>query len=246
MLDHVGIRVSDREASERFYRTVLDAIGVQQTHSGDWYAEWDVFALGEATDEKPVTRRLHIAFAVPTRDAVHAFWTAGVEGGYRDDGEPGPRPQYGPDYYGGFLLDPDGNSAEAVTHDTPRRTMIDHLWLRVADVAAAKRFYETIAPHAGIRLGDDEPDRAQFLLGDDRLSGSFSLVSGDQTTEHVHLAFGSSDDATVEAFHRAATEAGYRDNGAPGERAVYHAGYYGAYVLDPDGHNVELVCHHRE
>jgi hypothetical protein len=62
-------------------------------------------------------------------------------------------------------------------------------------------------------------------------SGSFSVVSGDPT-EHVPPA---GDDATVDAFHRAATEAGYRDNGAPGERPVYHAGHYGAYVLDPDG-----------
>jgi catechol 2,3-dioxygenase-like lactoylglutathione lyase family enzyme len=245
VFDHVGIRVSERAASERFYRTVLDAIGIAQTHSGDWYAEWDAFALGEATDDKPVTRRLHIAFAVPTREAVHAFWTAGTEAGYRDDGAPGPRPQYGPDYYGGFLLDPDGNSAEAVTHDTPRESMIDHLWIRVADVAQAKRFYETIAPHAGIRLNDDEPDRAQFLVGEDALGGSFSLVSGDQATENVHLAFDARDDATVDAFHRAAIEAGYRDNGAPGERPEYHAGYYGAFVLDPDGNNVEVVNHNR-
>ena len=245
MFDHVGIRATDRAASERFYRTVLDAVGIVQTHSGEWYDEWDVFALGAATDERPVTRRLHIAFAVPTREAVHAFWTAGTEAGYRDDGAPGPRPQYGPDYYGGFLLDPDGNSAEAVTHDQRRRSEIDHLWIRVTDVAAAKRFYETIAPHAGIRLDADEPDRAQFLVGEDALGGSFSLVSGDEPTEHVHLAFGASDDATVGAFHRAATEAGYRDNGGPGERPEYHPGYYGAFVLDPDGNNVEVVNHNR-
>ena len=245
MFDHVGVRATDRAGSERFYRTVLDAIGIPQTHSDAWYAEWDAFALGEADDEHPVTRRLHIAFAVPTREAVHAFWTAGTEAGYRDDGAPGPRPQYGPDYYGGFLLDPDGNSVEAVTHDTPRESMIDHLWIRVADVAQAKRFYETIAPHAGIRLNDDEPDRAQFLVGKDPLGGSFSLVSGDEVTENVHLAFDASDDATVDAFHRAAIEAGYRDNGAPGERPEYHAGYYGAFVLDPDGNNVEVVNHNR-
>ena len=245
MFDHVTIRASDRAASERFYRTVLDAVGIAQTDSNELGPEWDAFALAGATGDKPVTRRLHIAFAVPTRDAVHAFWAAGTEAGYRDDGAPGPRPQYGPDYYGGFLLDPDGNSVEAVTHAEPRRSMIDHLWLRVADVAAAKRFYETIAPHADIRLGDDEPDRAQFLVGDDALGGSFSLVAGDAPTEHVHLAFAASDDATVDAFHRAATEAGYRDNGAPGERPEYHAGYYGAFVLDPDHNNVEVVNHNR-
>ena len=64
-------------------------------------------------------------------------------------------------------------------------------------------------------------------------------------TEHVHLAFPAREDATVRAFHAAALAAGYEDHGAPGERAVYHPGYYGAFVLDPDGHNVEVVNHNR-
>ena len=63
--------------------------------------------------------------------------------------------------------------------------------------------------------------------------------------EQVDLAFAASENATVDAFHRALTEAGYRDNGAPGERRVYHPGYYGAFVLDPDGNNVEVVNHNR-
>ena len=64
-------------------------------------------------------------------------------------------------------------------------------------------------------------------------------------TENVHLAFPASDRATVDAFHRAALEAGFRDNGAPGERPHYHSGYYGAFVLDPDGNNIEAVFHDR-
>ena len=62
-------------------------------------------------------------------------------------------------------------------------------------------------------------------------------------TEHVHIAFPASENAAVDEFHRAAIAAGYRDNGAPGERPVYHPDYYGAFVLDPDGNNVEAVCH---
>ena len=73
--------------------------------------------------------------------------------------------------------------------------------------------------------------------------GSFSLVSG-TPTEHAHLAFPAASDAAVDAFHEV-VGAGYRDNGAPGERAHYHPGYYGAFVLDPDGNNVELVNHNR-
>jgi predicted lactoylglutathione lyase len=61
----------------------------------------------------------------------------------------------------------------------------------------------------------------------------------------VHLAFKAADRDTVDEFHRVALAAGYRDNGAPGERPQYHPGYYGAFVLDPDGHNVEAVYHER-
>ena len=241
MFDHVTIRVSDRQASERFYETVLAALGIEQSHAGRDFTEWADFSLTQADDEDPVTRRLHVAFVAPSPAHVDAFWRAGTEAGYRDDGPPGPRPQYREDYYGAFLLDPDGNSAEAVHHGALRQGgVIDHLWIRVADVAAAKEFYETVAPHAGFRLRHDAPDRAQFVGA----SGSFSVVAG-TPTEHVHMAFHADDDETVAAFHRAATEAGYRDNGPPRERPIYHPGYFGAYVLDPDGNNVELVNHHR-
>jgi len=114
------------------------------------------------------------------------------------------------------------------------------LWIRVRDPQASRRFYTTIAPHAGLRLTHDEPDRVQ-LNGSDY---SFSLVRDERPlTENVHLAFRASDDATVRAFHAAALAAGYADHGAPGERPHYHPGYYGAFVLDPDGHNIEVVNH---
>jgi catechol 2,3-dioxygenase-like lactoylglutathione lyase family enzyme len=241
VFDHVTIRVSDREASERFYATVLRTLGIEQSHSGRDFTEWADFSLTQADDEDPVTRRLHVAFVAPSRAHVDEFWRVGTEAGYREDGAPGPRTQYREDYYGAFLLDPDGNSAEAVHHGALRQGgAIDHLWIRVADVAAAKQFYETVAPHAGLRLRHDSAERAQFAGP----SGSFSLVAG-TPTEHVHMAFPAPDNATVEAFHRAAIEAGYRDNGPPRERPIYHHGYFGAYVLDPDGNNVELVNHNR-
>src|SRR5215210_3209172 len=157
MLDHVTLRVSDLAASRRFYDTVLAPLGVvEPTHADAELVEWDDFGLAPATDGKPVTRGLHIGFGAPSREHVDAFWRAGVDAGHEDDGEPGPRPEYGPDYYGGFLRDPDGNSAEAVHHDDIRPPgHVDHLWIRVADVAAARRFYLAIAPHAGLRQGSD-------------------------------------------------------------------------------------------
>jgi catechol 2,3-dioxygenase-like lactoylglutathione lyase family enzyme len=236
VFDHVTIRVSDREASERFYETVLGTLGREKTHVD----EWDDFSLAPADEEGPVTRRLHIGFAAPSREHVDEFWRTGVEAGYREDGAPGLRPEYSEHYYGAFLLDPDGNSAEALHHRVAQeRRGIDHLWIRVADLAASRRFYETVAPHTGFVLRGERPGRAQF----GGPNASFSVVEG--TTEHVHLAFPADDDATVVAFHDAATAAGYRDNGPPGERPIYHRGYFGAYVLDPDGNNVEVVHHDR-
>jgi catechol 2,3-dioxygenase-like lactoylglutathione lyase family enzyme len=237
VFDHVTIRVSDRAESERFYDTVLRTLGIERTYAGDDLAEWDEFSL--VAGGHP-TRRLHIGFAAPSHDEVDAFWRAGVDAGYRSDGEPGPRPQYVPDYYGSFLLDPDGNSVEAVWHGEMLGGMIDHLWIRVADVDASARFYETIAEPAGFReVRRHSPEHAQ-AVGE---RATFSLLAG-EPTEHVHMAFPGDNDA-VEAFHRIATGAGYRDHGAPGERPEYHPGYYAAYVLDPDGHNVEVVNHNR-
>ena len=242
MFDHVTIRVSDRPAAQRFYETVLRTLGIERTYDGADFAEWDDFSLAEVDDESPPTRRLHIGFAAPSRGHVDAFWRAGTDAGYESDGEPGLRPQYSDDYYGAFLLDPDGNSVEAVHHGSLRNGgNVDHLWIRVSDVDAATRFYETVGPAAGFRVGSESAERTQFAC----VSGSFSVVAGEQPTEHVHLAFGAGDNETVDRFHRAATAAGYRDNGAPGERTVYHEGYYAAFVLDPDGNNVEVVNHNR-
>jgi catechol 2,3-dioxygenase-like lactoylglutathione lyase family enzyme len=241
VFDHVTIRASDREASERFYDTVLPAVGLEKAYSDERGAEWGDFSLAPESPEKPVTRRLHIAFGAPSRAEVDEFWRTGTEAGHRDDGPPGERPQYTPDYYGAFLLDPDGNSVEAVIHDEPRAGLIDHLWIRVGDLEAAKRFYESIAPFSGFALEHERPDRATFV-GE---NGSFTLVRG-EPTEHVHVAFPAGDDAVVEAFHEVAVRTGHQDNGPPGERPEYHAGYYGAFVLDPDGNNVEVVNHNRQ
>ena len=163
MFDHVTIRVTDRAASEDFYNSVLRTLGIDESYRTNTFSLWNEFMITGATPEHPVTRNLHIGFAAPSREQVDAFWRVGTGAGYRDDGPPGLRPQYSEDYYGAFLRDPDGNSAEAVhDRDAARRGAIDHLWIRVADLAEAKAFYETIAPHAGLRLGDDTPERVQF------------------------------------------------------------------------------------
>ena len=201
-------------------------------------------ASTQASDDRPVTRNLHVAFVARSRADVDAFWQAGVDAGYQSDGEPGERPQYSETYYGGFLLDPDGNSAEAIHTDEPRPggNYIDHMWIGVSDLDATRRFYETVAPVVGVRIAHARPERFHVVGKRPLFRARARRPPADQ---NVHLAFGVPDNATVDEFHRVAVAAGYESNGPPGERPVYHAGYYGAFVLDPDGNNVEAVCHNR-
>jgi catechol 2,3-dioxygenase-like lactoylglutathione lyase family enzyme len=239
MLDHITIRCSDRTASEAFYDTVLQTIAGERSGRDDEYTVWKgQFSLAAADDDHPVTRNLHIGFAGASPELVDEFWLVGTRAGYRQDGPPGLRPEYSDDYYGAFLLDPDGNSAEAVHHgDVGNRHLIDHLWIGVDDVDAARAFYELAAPFSGFTLSSVLDERVHF----GGANASFGLV--DRTaTENLHLAFEAHDNETVDAFYETLTRAGYRDNGPPGERH-YHPGYYGAFVLDPDGNNVEVVNH---
>jgi catechol 2,3-dioxygenase-like lactoylglutathione lyase family enzyme len=222
VIDHVDIRVSDRGASLRFYETVLAVLGRTEHVDDSEYIDWGDFSI--VSDGKPVAKRLQIAFHAPSNELVDAFHRAGVEAGYTADG--------------GFLRDPDGNSVEAVYTGQERKTgAIEHVRLRTRDVAAIRRFYVA----TGHEFGVDEPDHVEIVTA----NGSVSYVAGEPPTEHVHLAFGVATNAAVDAFHRAAIAAGYEDNGAPGERAAYHPGYYGAFVIDPDGHNIEAVNHNR-
>ena len=237
MFDHVTIRVSDLAVSRPFYELALgDPV------EGGGFSEWHDFSIAQADDDRPLTRNLHAAFVTRSREAVDEWWERMTGSDHPDDGAPGPRP-YSPDYYGAFVLDPDGNSVEAVHKGRPRQgeNRIDHLWIRVADLEASKRFYETVGPFGGFAFDHGWP-KGRLFKGSDR---SFSVIRDDRPlTENVHIAFPAGDNATVDEFHRALVAAGYCDNGEPGERD-YHPGYYGAFVLDPDGNNVEVVCHNR-
>jgi len=243
VFDHVGVAVSDLDGSLPFYELAFAQLGYGEPYRGDWFYEWEDLAIGQAGDDRPATRNLHIALVAPSREAVDAWWQAMTAAGYPDDGAPGPRPQYSPTYYGAFVRDPDGNSVEAVHRGEPRvgENRINHLWIRVGDLAETRLFYETVAPTVGLHVRDGSPTRFHVTSG----GRSFALVREDPVTENVHLAFPAPDLSAVEAFHRGALDAGFRDNGGPGERPEYHSGYYGAFVLDPDGNNVEAVFHDR-
>ena len=112
--------------------------------------------------------------------------------------------------------------------------LFDHVHLRVADLEASKRFYSGALAALGLELSGS---------GDGWFWADELFVSADgKPTSGLHIAFQTPDRETVDRFYEAALAAGGRDNGAPGERD-YHPGYYGAYVLDPDGTNVEAVHH---
>lgn len=119
--------------------------------------------------------------------------------------------------------------------------ILDHIGLAVRDFGAAKAFYRRALAPLGIEVileGD-----GWAMLGKDGKPQFWFGVQGIPPGP-IHIAFTAETRAQVRAFHRAALSAGGRDNGAPGVRARYHPNYYGAYVFDPDGHNIEAVCHH--
>jgi catechol 2,3-dioxygenase-like lactoylglutathione lyase family enzyme len=119
-----------------------------------------------------------------------------------------------------------------------RGRLIDHVQLVVSDLAASRRFYEAVMGALGIPAGHAGDDHFSY----DELWVSNTASAQGSVTGRNHLAFAAKDRNTVDAFHRAALAAGGRDNGAPGERP-YHPGYYAAFVLDPDGNNIEAVYH---
>jgi catechol 2,3-dioxygenase-like lactoylglutathione lyase family enzyme len=127
---------------------------------------------------------------------------------------------------------------------------IDHIGLSVSDFEAAKKFYA--AACAPLRMSIIM-EFGKDVTGDEPVAGlgadgkPFLWISGGgKTSPHTHIAIRAESRAQVDAFYKAAIAAGGRDNGPPGIRAMYHPNYYGAFVLDADGHNIEACCHRPE
>jgi len=118
--------------------------------------------------------------------------------------------------------------------------MFDHVGIGVSNLAESKAFYlQALAP-LGVALVMEGPYGVG--LGSNR-KPSLWLSQTQERPAHLHIAFVAANRAVVDAFHQAALAAGGKDNGAPGLRPHYHANYYGAFVIGPDGHNIEAVCH---
>jgi catechol 2,3-dioxygenase-like lactoylglutathione lyase family enzyme len=126
------------------------------------------------------------------------------------------------------------------TQELHRGRLIDHIQLVVRDLPASRRFYEAVLRVLDIPIGGSADD--YFWVDELFVSSADSQAAQGQLTGRHHLAFQAKDNAMVEAFYKAALANGGKDNGAPGLRA-YHPGYYAAYVLDPDGNNIEAVYH---
>ena len=219
------------------------ALGYDVTHAGDTRR---VERLRHRAGErrKPVTRNLHVAFVAPSREARRRVVARqGVDAGYettasrRAAAVPRGRTT--------------ARSCSIRTATAPRRSTTESAPRRRRHRPPVDRRRRPRRDEALLRddrAGRRHPDRAPRRRALSRRGGG-SLFGARRTTatrdENVHLAFRRARQRDGREFHRAAVAAGYRDNGPPGERAVYHAGYYGAFVLDPDGNNVEAVCHNR-
>jgi catechol 2,3-dioxygenase-like lactoylglutathione lyase family enzyme len=126
------------------------------------------------------------------------------------------------------------------TQELHRGRLIDHLQLVVRDIEASRRFYSAVFEVLGVPMGGSEQD--YFWADELFVSTADSEAAQGELTGRHHLAFQAASRERVDAFHAAALAHGGRDHGAPGERP-YHPGYYGAFVLDPDGNNIEAVYH---
>lgn len=120
--------------------------------------------------------------------------------------------------------------------------MFDHVKFGVSDYEASKAFYLKALAPLGVRVAGEGPPSYGVELVRPGSPASLCLFETHEKPAHLHVAFRAETREQVDAFHRAALAAGARDNGAPGLRPQYHAHYYAAFVIGPDGHNIEVVC----
>lgn len=121
--------------------------------------------------------------------------------------------------------------------------MFDHVKFGASDYAASKAFFLKALEPLGVVAGAEGTPAYGIELYRPDSKVSLCICETREKPAHLHLAFAAKTRAQVDAFHRAALEAGAKDNGAPGVRPRYHANYYAAFVIGPDGHNIEAVCH---
>ena len=203
--------------SERFYETVLSTLGIEQTHSGEHCAEWDDFSLAQADGEHPPTRRLHIGFVAPLARARRR-----VLAGRHRGGIPGRwRARPAPPVQRRLLRRVPARPRRQQRRGRPSR--VDARRAETSTISGSASPTSTRRPGSTRRSarrrasgsGERRASATQFAC----VSGSFSVLAGDEPTEHVHLAFPATDNETVDRFHREATR-----RGLPRQRPARRAG----------------------
>ncbi len=243
MFDHVGIRVADQDASKRFYATVLAALGIELDTDEPGLLEWDDFALGR------------IRAGAPRRRAgcTSASWRRRASTSTRSGGR-APRPGSATRRARPAarvprrLLRRASCSTPTATAPRPSTTATcaragtsTTCGSASPTCAAAAAFYREISPSPASSCATRTPAARTSPAPPPR--SCCSRTSGRPSTCTSRSRRTRTPPSTPSTH--AAIAAGYRDNGGPGERPEYHEGYYGAFVLDPDGNNIEVVCHNR-
>jgi catechol 2,3-dioxygenase-like lactoylglutathione lyase family enzyme len=231
MFDHITLRVPDLAAASSTLAVLLDRLDIEQTTSTASFSVWGNFALTQADDEHPIARR--VRSRSPRRRQLTSIASRRPAAAPGSSMSPPAKrfPNRSPTVTRPFSkIRPAIVSAPSIV-SARAKDNIDRLAIRVADLEASAAFYTTIGPAANLTLGRRTHDRASFSVG---AEGGRLLVIAGEPTQNLHLAFSGEDD-DVRHFHADAVAAGYRSNGEPGERPRYHAGYYAAYVFDPDG-----------
>ncbi len=256
---------NDIARSRAFYDPVLATLGLSLQAA---YKSAFAYARAKSTypwiyvmrpfDRLPATwgNGTHLALMADSEAAMRAFHETALANGGRDEGAPGLRAHYAPDYYAAYVRDPDGNKLQAVYYGEGRimaagQQGVSHVTLGTNDLERARRFYDGLLAVLDIgRLYDDgDQGTAYARPGSQKPSVSTRRpYDGRPATwgNGSHVAFLAPTRAAVDAFHAEALALGGLDEGAPGLRPQYSETYYGAYVRDPDGNKLQAVCYEPE
>ncbi len=236
MLGHVTLRTSDVPRATALLNALLGELGHEPQEADPEYTDWGNFGIAPAgLGGRGLTTNVHVGLLAESREAVDRFHAVGVELGCEDDGAPGPRPQYAPDYYGGFLRTFDGWSIEAVHGDTGGNA-VHHIALGTADLEAARPLIRALADALGWEVRADVPGNFRIGTDDD---ARLSLFDGRPPSQNVHFGFLVDSVDDVHRIHEQLLAAGWADDGAPGPRPEYSNGYYGGFLTGPDGNSYE-------
>lgn len=264
MFSHLTFGTNDLARAEAFYSDVMPTIGqtmIEIDHDegylrvGSPNRRNPSLNICPPFDGLPATwsNGFHLAFMAADKEAVDRFFAAALANGGHDDGAPGIRSIYAPDYYGAYARDPDGNKLQAVCYLDGRKAgpagdVISHITIGHTDFERARIFYTALLGTLGMVDIPEEGDTNSAGFG----------VPGFQTPivylqppfdgrpasfgNGTHTAFTATSREVVDRFHQAALAHGGTSAGAPGPRPHYSANYYAAYVLDQVGNKLQAVC----